>query len=407
MEYKKNAIVIGINLGDYGSTGSIMLNTLEYAQKKGVDVIALVPQKTRNNSPVKIIEYRFSFNFFQKIKHFLAKKINPYIILDGNIYKEFSNKIIKIIKKESLKHKKTIVHLHNIHNADIDAKALYKYLSKKKNFFVFYTLHDCWAFTGGCYHYAVDNCKEWQKACSTCPQKRKYTSKILNKRVSLLNQINNLTLIPSSNWIKKELEKSVLKKIPMIVNHGETSLTPYRGKNNLKEELILSDKKIIISVSAYWNEWKGIKYIFEVASMLPPNYVILLVGGILPKYTNKNIIHISEIKNNNELSKYYSIADVFLSTTQADTLPLVLMEAQICGLPVVGFGHGGTPEEITSKSGIMVGTDNNVSKLVKALIYTVENKPFKKKDIIESGNRFKKYECAKRQFDIYKKVCKL
>ena len=212
-------------------------------------------------------------------------------------------------------------------------------------------------------------------------------------------------MIPCSNWLDSELKRSRLSSIPTIVNNGECSIEAYSGCSSLKKELGIENKKVVISVSAYWNDWKGIKYLYELAELMPDDYILLLVGGRVNK-SLANMIHVDSIKDSNKLAEYYSIADVFVSTTQADNLPLVLMEAQLCGLPVVGFGHGGTPEEITEKSGIMVGTDNSVEKLFEAIKYVVEKKPFKKEDIIASGNRFKKYESAKRQLFIYERICK-
>ena len=51
------------------------------------------------------------------------------------------------------------------------------------------------------------------------------------------------------------------------------------------------------------------------------------------------------------------------------------MEANACGTPVITFASGGSPECIDEKSGIAVPRDD-VDALVKAIVYTEENRPF-------------------------------
>lgn len=405
-EKKNDNLIIGINLGDFGSTGNIMLNSLEYAHEHGLfDVVACIPYEAKKENAVKTISFETSLPKIKSFYYSFLRKLNFPLINDGNYYKEETKTLINIIKRESKQYQNTIIHLHNIHMCSLHICKLYKWLNKHKEYIVLYTLHDCWAFTGGCYYYDFISCNRWQKKCYKCPQHIKYTMVQLRRRTNLLNKIKNLTLIPCSEWLNNELKKSKLNKIPSIVNNGEASIVPFSGKSNLKKYLGIDKKRVILSVSANWNDWKGIKYLYQLADILPRNYVLLLVGGII-NTQNKNIIHIPSVFDSKVLAEYYSIADVFVSTSQSDNLPLVLMEAQICGVPVVGFGHGGTPEEITDKSGIMVGTDNDINKLLSGIVHVIEDKPFKKEDIISSGNRFKKYECAKRQLEIYNNAIK-
>ena len=396
---KNKNLIIGINQCDNGSTGSIMINSLYYASKNGnYDVLACVPYKITNKL-IKTILFTKKISNFKLHYYSLLKKLNFPLSVDGNYCKENTINLIKIIKRESLGYSNVIIHMHNLHMCELDVQLFYRWLAKQKNTKTLYTLHDCWAFTGGCYYYDFVGCEKWKDKCESCPQNFKYTKKVLKKRTKLINKIPNLTLIPCSKWLENEIKKSKLKKIKTVVNYGETSLEPFTGKTNLKEQLGLINKKILITVSAYWNEWKGEKYLLQLADILPEDYVLIVVGNY--SKTHRQIINAGPIKDQKLLSQYYSISDVFVSVTQSDNLPLVLMEAQICGLPIVGFGHGGTPEEITDKSGIMVGTDNNVFNLLNGIKYVVEKKPFDKNDIIDSGKRFKKNECSKRQFEIY------
>lgn len=52
--------------------------------------------------------------------------------------------------------------------------------------------------------------------------------------------------------------------------------------------------------------------------------------------------------------RYYSVMDIFLSTSREDPFPLVVLEAMASGLPVVGFRAGGIPEAVDETCGILI-----------------------------------------------------
>ncbi len=59
---------------------------------------------------------------------------------------------------------------------------------------------------------------------------------------------------------------------------------------------------------------------------------------------NKNVIILPKISDQNLLSKYYSLADIFVICSKKENFPTTCIEAQCCGTPVVGFDTGGTKE---------------------------------------------------------------
>ena len=406
----KNGVVIGINLGDFGSTGTIMRNSFEYAHERGdFDYLVIVPKSQGKPNTYAFFEEN---SLLDKLdRRFIHRSLgNP----DGFFEYRATARIINKINEKCKEYNNVIVHLHNIHMAYIDFRVLFKYLAKNKKVQkVFYTIHDSWPYSGGCYYSYVRNkflCDKWQAGCNgNCPQEygtNKFpVSRIWNlkKKYSLLLK-DKMTLLPVSNWINGELSKSFLKNFKSIVINGETNITNLGYRD---EELIrkysLDNKKIVLTISAYWNDWKGVKYIYEVADRLPKDYVIMVVGGKFDTKDYKNIIHVKDVPNE-ELNHYYSIADVYMSTSQAESLGLTTCEAQICGVPVVAFGHTAIKETFNEKTGILVGEDNNADKMVSAIIKAVETKPFNKDDIIKNGNKYQKHTTSKLYLDLYEKA---
>ena len=59
-----------------------------------------------------------------------------------------------------------IIQLHNIHDHWLNYPVLFEYLAKVDTPVV-WTMHDCWAFTGGCCHFVASGCDRWKFDCSS------------------------------------------------------------------------------------------------------------------------------------------------------------------------------------------------------------------------------------------------
>ena len=85
----------------------------------------------------------------------------------------------------------------------------------------------------------------------------------------------------------------------------------------------------------------------QLAEMLADQNVKLIVAGNhgADLQSPKNVIRLGEIQDQNELARYYSLADVTVLTSKRETFSMVTVESLCCGTPVAGFQAGG-PEQI-------------------------------------------------------------
>ena len=403
MSKSNKTLLIGINLGDAGSTGTIMRNSFEYAKENGeYDYLIIVP---KSEGKPNTFEYMGEgYTILHKLdRHLFHRSLhNP----DGFFGRRTTKRIINKIKEKCCEYENIIVHLHNIHMANIDLRILFKYLSKEHQIKkVFYTLHDLWSFTGGCYWFEREKCEKWKTGCKgkcikNCGKKCFSTAKNLKLKSKYTHLLKDkLTFCPVSKWCDNLLKQSVLGDIPSVVVEGECNIKGIDYKDTaLKETLgIKESEKVLLTVDG----WKGYECLDEFVKNIPDGYKFILISGGNKKYQSEKVIQIGRV-NNFLLPIFFSITDCFVSLTQEDNLPLTIMEAQNCGVPVVGFGQNGTPEEIIEGvTGTMVGKDNNVMKLIEAIKFVVEKKPYKKEDIIKNGQKFAKMSSAKRMFKIY------
>ncbi|MEL6930368.1 MAG: glycosyltransferase, partial [Cyanobacteria bacterium J06600_6] len=115
-----------------------------------------------------------------------------------------------------------------------------------------WTLHDMWAFTGGC-HYAT-NCNKYQHHCGACPSLKSDRQQDLSRRIwqrkaKAWREID-LTVVSPSKWLAECAKKSSLFKDRKIevIPHG-LDLTSYQAINQQQARQILhlpADKQLIL-----------------------------------------------------------------------------------------------------------------------------------------------------------------
>lgn len=247
-----------------------------------------------------------------------------------------------------------LIQLHILHGYYVNLEILFNYIRVHK-IPVVWTFHDCWAFTGHCPYFDLVGCDRWIKGCHDCPQKKHHPSSWLldnsiwnwNKKRELFCGVDNLTIVSPSKWMDGLVKKSFLKSCKTRVIYNGINLSNFKPTTgNLLAKYHLEKKKIILGVSSTWSSSKGLDDFCELASELPNEYQIVLVGlnreqiKILPK----KIIGIRRTDSVHELAELYTKASLFINPTYEDNFPTTNLEALACGTPVVSYQTGGSTE---------------------------------------------------------------
>lgn len=266
-----------------------------------------------------------------------------------------------------------IVHLHNLHSNYINLNMLLDYLSRKDIATVI-TLHDCWFFTGKCFHFINVKCEKWRYKCSNCPQNKNdvkslffdQSEKVFNDKLYHFGNISNLTIVGCSDWITHLAESSPIFKGKMferIYNGVDTSIFRYTFDYTLAKKYSLKNKFVILGMANKWLQSNNHDFVNQILNSLDDQDIILLVGCTddqirqLSQYSN--IITLGYIYDREFLAKIYSLSNVFVNLTFEDTLPTVNMEAICCGTPVITYDSCGSPELIEEdKTGYVISQKN-------------------------------------------------
>lgn len=250
-----------------------------------------------------------------------------------------------------------VIWLHNIHGYYIHIGLLFDYLrvcGKK----IFWTLHDCWSFTGHCAYFDFACCDRWKNGCHDCPQKKTYPASILldrskrnyERKKRIFTGIPDLTLITPSQWLADLTRESILREYPVKVVYNTINTEVFRPTpGNFREKHGLQGKKILLGVASVWEKRKGCEDFFRLAQLLDESWKIVMVGKMMEqdiRQAPESILRIPRTDSAAELAQIYSAADIFLNTTYEDNYPTVNLEARACGTRVISYDTGGCAETL-------------------------------------------------------------
>lgn len=269
--------------------------------------------------------------------------------------------------------KPDVVHIHNLHGYFLNYPMLCDFL-EESGIPVVWTVHDCWLYTGHCYHYSSAGCDRWKTGCHSCPLKTSFPASWLLDRSSrnyelkkkTFTGMKNLHLVTVSEWMRNEIRQSFLTEVPCKVIHNGIDLDVFKPSG-------ASDRKYVLAVASIWLENKGFSDLIRLSKSLPEDVSLVMVGRMdaeQEKALPVNIIHIPRTEDSQELAKLYSGAIAFINPTWQDNYPTVNLEAIACGTPVITYRTGGSPESVTDKTGFIVeqGDIDSIAKIINDII---------------------------------------
>lgn len=390
----------------FSSTGSIVEDIHNLSLENGIESYAAFSTSTASLS--KITNYYAMGNIVDKKLHALLSRINGR----QGYFSHFSTKkLLKHIEKI----KPDIVHLHNLHANYININMLLDYLGKNDISTVI-TLHDCWFYTGGCYHYTGIGCYKWQDSCLECPKKHTdlkshfldKASSNLSDRKKYFDKIKDLTLVGVSNWISNEAKMSILKdKSHTVIYNGIDTSLFVNTPSDLREKYGIGDKFVILGLASKWLDPINKEAFDYITSNLPNDSVLMLFGceDEQIKSLPKNVIGIGYINDKKHLVKIYSMADIMINCSREDTLSLINVEPQACGTPVIAYRNTGGAETVDNACSFSVD-DGDYKSLFEKIMEIKSNGKSTYSDLCREHavSKFDKRENYKKYIELYKEI---
>ncbi|MCL1946742.1 MAG: glycosyltransferase family 4 protein [Chitinivibrionia bacterium] len=394
--------ILNINISDTARSGGgsavAAFRLHEALLQNGIDSRMLVAYK---NSDINSIIILLNKNIMEKLWNKLSKII--FIVLDNlslvkykkTISKNFglfspqiipNKKLVKIINEIN----PDIVHLHWI---------CFNFLSiediAKINAPIVWSLHDMWAFTGGCHLVAEAGvmCDKYTKNCGCCDflgskKSKDLSFRILQRKKKAFAKIKSMTIIGVSRWMADCAKKSAVfsdKKVVCLPN--PINVNVFKPIDKFQSRMLWNlpkDKKLVLfgAVAVTSTPYKGFTELIEALNKINTENIEFIVFGSSRPKTPPNLPHkiryLGHLSDDVSLVSLYSACDVMVVPSKREAFGQTASESLSCGTPVVAFRIGGLPDIIDHKINGYLAQPFDTFDLAKGIDWVLNSKNYYK-----------------------------
>jgi glycosyltransferase involved in cell wall biosynthesis len=379
----------------------------------GHDVKMLVQTKSGNDGFVEQPDH-FSYRKFSKIRGYLDL-IPAFIKTRKKVLFSIGWLPSWAVTKKIGSYNPDVIHLHWINKGFVNLRSL-REIRKP----IIWTLHDMWAFTGGC-HYAYD-CERYIIGCGKCPvllsgKESDMSRRFYKRKKEIYEQLSSLTIVTPSHWMTGLAKKSGIfegHRVLTLPNAIDVSLYKPSGKDEARKLLGLPGNKRLVlfnAMNATTDERKGYKYLMSaLLSMDLSDIGLVIVGsdrlsGMEPAGMKVHLLGL--VKDTETMVKSYNACDVFVLPSLQDNLPNTVMESLACGTPVVAFNTGGIPDMVDHKKNGYLADYKSVTDLangIKWSLYEADVKTLSENARLKVLNEFAEEVVIQKHVKLYQEI---
>jgi glycosyltransferase involved in cell wall biosynthesis len=255
---------------------------------------------------------------------------------------------------------------------------------------IVWTLHDMWAFTGGCCY--SQECDRYTKSCGNCPvlgsNKAFDLSRWVWQRKAKAWEDLKLSIVTPSNWLAECAKSSSLfqnsdiKVIPYGLDIGIYKPSDRQTARNLLN--LPQNKQLILfgAIAATNNKRKGFHLLQPALQKLSQSgwkdkIELVVFGAEQPENPidlGFQVNYLGKIHEENKLALLYSSADVMIVPSIEDNLPLTAIESIACGTPVVSFDSTGFKDIVEHQKNGYRAKCFSCDDLANGIAWVIENK---------------------------------
>ncbi|XHX77231.1 MAG: glycosyltransferase family 4 protein [Stenomitos frigidus ULC029] len=327
----------------------------------------------------------------------------------------FPDVLANLVKRDN----PDIVNLHWICNGFLKIETLAKFQKP-----LVWTLHDMWAFTGGC-HYN-ESCENYRQSCGSCPQLNSDRNWDLShwvwQRKAKAWKDLNLTLVATSSWMADCASSSSLfenSRIEVIPLGLDTEKYKPHNRHLAREVLNLpQDKQLVLfgAIGGTSDRRKGFHLLLPALQKLSQTKwqekIELVIFGSSkpdnPLTLGFNTHYIGRLNDDISLALLYSAADVMIVPSVQEAFGQTASESLACGTPVVAFNGTGVKDVVDHQKNGYLADPFEVEDLAKGIVWVLEDEErhqklqthAREKSLREFASNIQ----AERYLSLYKKI---
>lgn len=312
-----------------------------------------------------------------------------------------------------------LVHLHGVGHGFLPLAAI-----KRLPGPLVWTLHDSWAFTGGCH--LPGACEHYHEKCGRCPQLNARHECDLsrwgwNRKANSWSELD-ITFVAPSHWMAQSARSSsLLNLMPIEVIPNGIDVTRFapgdRAEARASLGLPQKDLVLLYGASSFTRDTnKGFAFLKSSLSLIAGSLgqmrlTVALFGDGSCQETEMAGIPVRSygpIETEEKLVSLYRAADMFLLPSLQESLSYTVMEAMACGTPCVAFDVGGVSDLISHRENGYFARAANEDELAEGIMWMLAEQDRraimgrKARQSIESG--FSIDRVAKRYISLYDRV---
>ncbi|MTJ14890.1 glycosyltransferase [Anabaena sp. UHCC 0187] len=257
-----------------------------------------------------------------------------------------------------------------------------------------WTLHDMWAFTGGC-HYSQE-CDRYTESCGACPQlgssKNSDLSRWIWQRKAKAWVNQNLTIISPSTWLAELAKSSSLfqhSRIEVIPHGMDTQKFKPIDRQIARSILNLpQDKKLVLFGAINPTESRKGQHLLQPAlqslsqSGWQDKLELAIFGANKPEKpidTGFKAHYLGRFHDDISLALVYSAADVMVVPSTQEAFGQTASESLACGTPVVAFNVTGLKDIVEHQQNGYLAQPYQVEDLARGIAWILEDEERRQK----------------------------
>ncbi len=276
-----------------------------------------------------------------------------------------------------------IVHLHWICGGMMTIKDITRIKAP-----IVWSLHDMWAFTGGC-HYD-EECSAYENECGKCKvlgsdKEKDLSKKIFKGKQKNFNLKKDMTIVGLSNWLNECSKNSTLLKDKKHINLPNpidtTIFKPFDKEKSRELWSLPKEKKLVLfgAMGATSDLRKGFEKLRKAMQKLnDKNIEFVVFGSSEPEQSQDfgfRTHYLGSLADDVSLVTLYSAVDVMVVPSLQENLSNAIMESLSCATPVAAFNIGGNSDMIEHQKNGYLAKAFNTTDLANGIewILHVEN----------------------------------